>query len=335
MLAKFGGKHLGIPLISVIGVLFIIATLTTRVVTGAAVELSLPNKLQDFITLSLSVMIEALPFILLGLFISIAVQIWLPKHVLFKILPRNTVLRRIILSFLGIFLPVCECGNVPLARGFMIKGLGVGDSLTFLLAAPILNPVTIITTHQAFGGDMTILAWRLAGGFIIANLVGWIFSGKDSHAVLTDDFQATCKTEHGHSKTQSKFQESTRIFRNESNVIAPALFMGSFIAGFIQVALPREVLTSLGGHVVLSILAMMALAFIISICANVDAFFALAFANTFTTGSLVAFLVFGPIVDIKMLALLKTTYRVKVLGTIILVTTLVSGTIGLAVNYAF
>lgn len=310
-----------------------------RILTGSIDQPSIGNKLQDFVTLSASVIIEALPFILLGLLLSIAVQVWLPQNILFKILPKQLIPRRLVLSFLGIFLPVCECGNVPLARGLMIKGMTVGDSITFLLAAPILNPVTIITTQQAFGSDNTILAARLVGAFLIANIVGWLFTqkGKDkTDELLTPEFSSTCKAhrETSHAN-KTKVSKSLNIFSKEANAIAPALFVGSFIAGFIQVAVPREILTDLGGHIVLSVIAMMALAFIVSICANVDAFFALAFANTFTAGSIVSFLIFGPIVDIKMLALLKTTYKTKVLATIVLITTLVSGTIGLAVNYVF
>ena len=112
------------------------------------------------------------------------------------------------------------------------------------------------------------------------------------------------------------------------------LCLGAVIAGLTQVFVPRDVLTSLGGHPVFSILAMIGLAFIVSICANVDAFFALAYANTFTTGSIVAFLVFGPMVDIKMLVLMRTTYKVRLLAVITLVVALSSILIGLVVNYA-
>ncbi len=112
------------------------------------------------------------------------------------------------------------------------------------------------------------------------------------------------------------------------------LCLGAVIAGLTQVFVPRDVLTSLGGDPFLSILAMIALAFIVSICANVDAFFALAYSNTFTAGSIVAFLVFGPMVDTKMLAMMRTTYKVRLLAVITLVVALSSILIGLAVNYA-
>ena len=124
------------------------------------------------------------------------------------------------------------------------------------------------------------------------------------------------------------------IFRDEVSLMLKVLCLGAVIAGATQVFVPRDVLTSLGGDPFLSILAMIALAFIISICANVDAFFALAYSNTFTVGSIVAFLVFGPMIDIKMLTMMRTTYKVRLLAMITLVVTLTSILIGLVVNYA-
>ena len=104
------------------------------------------------------------------------VQLWVPQRVLFGILPRTPILRRAALSLLGVLLPVCECGNVPLARGLVVRGIAVPDAITFLLAAPILNPITIVVTYQAFGFSDGILFWRVLGGFLIANFVGWLFS---------------------------------------------------------------------------------------------------------------------------------------------------------------
>ncbi len=318
--------------LALVGLLLLLKVLSNRYTA-----ITVPTKIQDFITLSSSIIIEALPFVLLGIALSILVQVWLPENLLLRLLPKRPTPRRIALSFLGIFLPVCECGNIPLARGLMVKGLTVSESLTFLLAAPILNPITIITTQQAFGSDSTILIARLLGGFAIANIVGWFFAGKQKQqALLTPEFAATCKVDHRKTKHQhNKVKQSFQIFASEANVIVPALFIGGFVAGFVQVMVPRSILISLGGDPIWSIFAMMMLAFIVSICANVDAFFALAFANTFTTGSLVSFLVFGPIVDIKMISLMRTTYTKRVIRTVILVTFLVSACLGLVVNYAF
>lgn len=312
------------------GVLVGLAAL--RLVSAQTGQWSLPDRLQDWITLSLSVMIEALPFVMLGICIAIVVQVWLPAERLLTYLPQQPLLRRACLSLLGIALPVCECGNVPLARGLLAKGLTPSESLVFLLAAPILNPVTIITTQQAFAGDMTILWARVFGGFAIANLVGWVYARRPAEELLTNTFVASCQADH---VQQSKQVASLAIFRREVQAMLPALVVGAGLAGLVQVLVSREVLVSLGSQPVWSVIAMVALAFIVSICSNVDAFFALAFRQTFMTGALVSFLTFGPMIDIKMLSLLRTTYRPSVLLQVSALVGLASITLGLVVNYAF
>ena len=314
----------------VAGVLVGLAAL--RLVSAQTGQWSLPDRLQDWITLSLSVMIEALPFVMLGICIAIIVQVWLPAERLLTYLPQQPLLRRACLSLLGIALPVCECGNVPLARGLLAKGLTPSESLVFLLAAPILNPVTIITTQQAFAGDMTILWARVLGGFAIANLVGWVYARRPAEELLTNTFVASCQADH---VQQSKQVASLTIFRREVQAMLPALVVGAGLAGLVQVLVSREVLVSLGSQPVWSVIAMVALAFIVSICSNVDAFFALAFRQTFMTGALVSFLTFGPMIDIKMLSLLRTTYRPSVLLQVSALVGLASITLGLVVNYAF
>ena len=318
----------------VVGLAGIAAIFVVRALTPVLGPWSLPNRVQDLLTLSISVIIESLPFVILGIVLSILVQVWVPDRWIMRILPRNAFLRRAMISFLGIFLPVCECGNVPLARGLIVKGFTVSESMTFLLAAPIVNPITILTTGQAFGFDSWIFAARLVGGFMIANVIGWLFSKHpDQDSLLTDRFAAECRLPDPHEHDQTRWQKSVELFTRESGVIMPALFIGSLIAGLVQVAVPRSVLLSLGSNPLWSILAMMALAFVISVCSNVDSFFILPFASTFMPGSIAVFLVFGPIIDIKMLALMRTTFRAKVLVQLTVIVGLLSALIGLVVNY--
>ena len=303
---------------------------------SAGLDVALPNQAQDLLTLAISVIVESLPFVILGILLSILVQVWIPDAWLVKYLPRNPILRRAAISFLGVLLPVCECGNVPLARGLMVKGFTVSESMTFLLAAPILNPITIITTHQAFGWDSGILVARLVGGFLIANIVGWLYSlHRDQDSLLTPRFAAECRVPESHEHGESRMQQSLTLFVREASVMMPALFIGALVAGAIQVLVPRAVLVSLGSNPLWSILAMMVLAFVIAVCSNVDAFFILPFANSFTPGSIATFLVFGPIIDVKMLALLRTTFRTPVLIQLTVIVGLLSALTGLVVNFVF
>jgi len=305
-----------------------------RAITAEQLDVSIPNPVQDLLTLSTSVIIESLPFIVLGIALSVLVQVWIPERWLLRILPHNPWGRRAVMSLFGMFLPVCECGNVPLARGLVRRGFTVSESITFLIAAPILNPITIITTHQAFGFDDGILVARLLGGFAIANILGWLFSKHPSPmGLLSGRFAEECRIGDGHGRDRNHRQQTLDLFVRESSILMPALVIGSLIAGAIQVIVPRDVLVALGSDPLFSVLAMMVLAFIISVCSNVDAFFILPFASTFLPGSIVTFLVFGPIIDIKMLALMRTTYSTRTLIQLTIIVALLSLALGLMVNY--
>src|SRR5215203_3345323 len=348
-----------------LGVAFVLAAaflLWLKTVETDGLGLSLPSELQDFTTLSLSIVVEALPFVILGALVSVIVRLFAPTQRILRLLPKRPLLRRLSISLFGTFMPVCECGNVPVARGLVIRGLSVAESTTFLLAAPIINPVTLLATSQAFRLDPSIVWIRMAGGLLIANLVGGLIAlYKDQMELVSKGFYNTlCQVgtadelhhhdhhdyehhdhehhddhDHNHASNRwDQWQEGIVIFRDEVSLMLKVLCLGALIAGATQVFVPRDVLTSLGSDPFLSILAMIALAFIISICANVDAFFALAYSNTFTIGSIVAFLVFGPMIDIKMLTMMRTTYKVRLLAMITLVVTLTSILIGLVVNYA-
>ena len=212
-----GRRALGALLVAAF--LFVIRVIAPR-------EIALGDALQDFITLSISVLIESLPFVMVGIGLSVAVQLWVPQRVLFGMLPRTPVLRRAALSLLGVMLPVCECGNVPLARGLVVRGIAVPEAITFLLAAPILNPITIVVTYQAFGFSDGILFWRVLGGFLIANFVGWLFSRHPRpEDLLTPQFQDSCRV-HSHAREQDRGVQALRMFGAEMNVMLPALVVG-------------------------------------------------------------------------------------------------------------
>jgi len=323
MRAAFGAVAVALALALVWGTKEASSALPADVVSPA---------LRDGFTLAFGVLIESIPFIILGIALSVLVQVWIPEQWLFRILPKRPLPRRLVISLLGMFLPVCECGNVPLARGLVAKGYTVSDSMTFLLAAPIINPVTIITTHQAFGWDDGILVVRILGAIVIANLLGWLFSRHpDPLSLLTPTFAAQCEaTPRGISS--GKMWRSADMFVREASILMPALIVGSLVAGAIQVVVSRDQLVALGSDPLLSVVAMMALAFVISICANVDSFFILPFADTFLPGSLIAFLLLGPIVDIKMLALLRTTYRSATLLRLTVLVVALTAAIGMGVN---
>lgn len=314
-----------------VGVLVIAALFLIDAFAPTFFPASLPTRAQDGLTLAISVLIESLPFVALGVVLSIVVQVWVPPGVIERWMPRRAWARRMVLSLLGMVVPVCECGNVPFARGLLMRGFSVPETLTFLIAAPIVNPIVIITTHQAFGFSDGILIARLLGGYAIANLIGWLYSRHpDPDGLLTDRFRETCDlVSH---EPGGRGRRSLAQFVIELRAVMPALVIGSALAGAVQVLIPRDALLAIGSNPALSIVAMVALAMVVSICSNVDAFFALSFASTFTPGSIVAFLLVGPLVDIKMLALMRTTFTTRTLAGIVVVVILSAFAIGSVVN---
>ena len=156
-------------------------------------SLILPNIIQDFVTLAMSIFVEALPFIVLGAFLATIVNNYVPAEKMLAVLPKKGVFRRGMISSLGFFMPVCECGNVPLSRSLVMQGLKPSEAIAFLLAAPVLNPVTIWSTWAAFGFDPAIVYSRVIATVLIAWTISYVISlKKNEQEFLTDSFTKTC-----------------------------------------------------------------------------------------------------------------------------------------------
>lgn len=276
---------------------------------------SVPNVVNDFLIIFLGLVVEAIPFILLGVILSSFLSLFITEEHILRFLPKNRFLALLYATFTGFLLPVCECGNIPLARKFTIKGVPPYLAITFLLAAPVLNPIVLFSTWAAFRDAPEVIVWRMVFAFVVAYLVGLIFSTvRTKEEVVTDQVVELCKHDHhgGHHRHKhSKWTEFLDTMRSEFVDMMALMVIGALLAAATQTLVPRDWIVSLGTGPVISIIVMLVLAFVVSICSNVDAFFALAYAPLFTTGSIVAFLVFGPMIDIKTLLMMSSTFKAK------------------------
>ncbi len=270
----------------------------------------LPPNISDGVTLFLGIIIEAFPFILLGTLVSTGIHFFVKTETILRWLPKNRLGLCAALSGLGMFFPVCECGNVPVARQMIRKNVPPFASLSFLLGAPVLNPIVIITTIVAFPDNPEIWWGRIILSFFIATGVGYVFSFAQRSELLTKKIEAThCCSTQAPKKIQSFFDHAITEFITMGSVMA----IGAGLAALTQTFVPREMILSIAENPLLAILAMMTLGFVISICSTTDAFFALAYAHQFGPAALLAFLVFGPMIDIKALIMMRTTFRTKAL----------------------
>lgn len=262
--------------------------------------------LKDAITIFLGIIIEATPFVALGVLFSTLIRLYLSEGRLLKLIPSNRLGSILTGSCFGFFMPVCECGNIPLARRLLLKKVPFHVTLAFLLAAPVFNPIVIFATWAAFRGHPEMVILRVVFSLAIALIISFIFSFHKTPKDLLIPQMSEVQT-HDHKKN------FIGTFIEEFFEMMSALVIGTTIASFVQMILPRNLVLSIGSGPISSILAMMTLAALVSICSNVDAFFALSYSSTFTTGSLLAFLVFGPVVDIKGLIMMKKIFKTKTL----------------------
>lgn len=267
------------------------------------------DRLVTFTTIFLGIFIEAAPYLLLGTLASGLVEVFINQDDIARYVPRDPVRGAIVGAVLGVFFPVCECGVVPLTRRLFKKGLPLSVGIAFLLAAPVLNPIVIASTLAAFGFGPVFIG-RIGLTLIIAILTGLVFSTQKHperllHPASLAPIGGASGLEMAEAPALARpslragVRRALLITVDEFFEMGRYLILGSLLAAGMQTIIPQAALLAVSAGPVVSVLALIALAVILSVCSTVDAFIALAFAGTFTTGSVLAFLVFGPMVDIK------------------------------------
>lgn len=275
---------------------------------------------QDAFTVFYAILFEAIPFVALGALISAGISVFVSEEKILQILPKNKLLSHIALACLGFLFPVCECGNIPVAKRLLQKGLSTSHAVTFLLAAPVVNPVVLLSTYAAFSFSTSFIVARYVISFAIALIIGLTISLlRNQKALLDEKFAAVCELpdhDHHHNK-RNQFLE---IFITDVYSVLGLLIFGAAVAAIISVT-PRSSISSIASSPLLAIIAMMLLAFIMTICSTVDGFVALGFIGIFPLSSLLAFLTFGPMIDIRSLSIMRSIFSTKLIGLIILMVT--------------
>jgi uncharacterized membrane protein YraQ (UPF0718 family) len=309
--------------------------------------------LSTFSTRFLGIFIEAAPFLAIGSVASGLIEIFLDRNALARIIPRNPYLAGAAGVGLGFVVPVCECGVVPVTRRLYSKGLPLSVGATFLLASPVINPIVLASTWTAFGPG-PVLVGRYAITAIVALAVGWLFalaarprevlqphslapiSGGSVEAVAPD---GAATGQHGRGAPPggtpslvARLRDALGLATDEFFDMGRYLIVGSLLAAAMQTLVAQEALIALGSGPVVSVLVMQALAYLLSVCSTVDAFIALAFTGTFTTGAILAFLTFGPMVDFKSTLLFLSVFRPRTVAYLVLLPLLMTLAIGIWVN---
>lgn len=328
-------------IVLVVGLSAAVLLLAALLGTGSDYE----TILSTFSTRFLGIFIEAIPFLMLGAVASGLIENFVSADDIARWMPRNPVLATLAGTFMGFLFPVCECGVVPVVRRLYAKGLPMSVGITFLLAAPALNPIALMSTYVAFGFG-AVLIGRFVFTALVALGVGLVFAyaGRPQDVLRAPPTPTFAPVMGGDGEVIPLYARAPRkpllVGLRDSIVLAGDefyemgryLILGSLLAAALQTLVSQDVLLALGRGPVISVIVMQLLAFVLSVCSTVDSFLALAFTGTFTTGSILAFLVFGPMVDIKSTMMFLGVFKPRVVLYLILLPFLMTLLIGVWVN---
>jgi len=251
-------------------------------------------------TIFVAIAIQAVPFLVLGVTISAAIAAFVPAGALPRLLPKQPALAVPVAAVAGAALPGCECGSVPIAGRLVSRGAPPAAALTFLLAAPAINPVVLVATAVAFPNDPRMWVARLIASLIAAIAVGlvWVRLGRD-------ELLGRARRAHTHEGSRGAVFVGTA--QHDLLHAGGFLIVGASTAATLQTVVPRSVLDAVGGSGVFALLALGGLAVVMAICSEADAFVA-ASLTQFSLSARLAFMVVGPMVDVKLIALQAGTF---------------------------
>ncbi|NOU70366.1 permease [Paenibacillus sp. LMG 31458] len=275
----------------------------------------------------ISIILEAIPFVLLGVLLSALLQSFVSEQTIRRWIPSNPFLGIIFASLLGILFPICECGMIPVVRRLILKGMPVYVAVVFILTGPIINPIVFSATYLAFRNHPAMAYSRMGLAFAAAAVIGvLLYRFLKSNPLRNSKEHLSAQTSlEGHQHQGSKL---TNLFVHASDEffeMGKYLVFGSLMTALIQIFMHRESLVAVGQGPLSSHLFMMGFAYVLSLCSTSDAFVASSFQSTFSAGSLLTFLVIGPMLDFKstlmLLAVFKTRF-VLVLSMLVAITVL-------------
>ncbi|MGW1956209.1 permease [Streptomyces sp. NPDC001920] len=292
--AKDEGRHLNSSLL--LTMLMLVLVLLQGPIRGA---LSAPV-MQSWTTVFVAVMVQALPFLVLGVLLSAAIAVFVPPSFFARALPHRPVLAVPVAGAAGAVLPGCECASVPVAGALVRRGVTPAAALTFLLSAPAINPIVLTATAVAFPGDPEMVLARLVASLLVACVMGWLWL----RLGRTDWLRPPSRTSH---EGQSKGEAFWDSVRHDVMHAGGFLVVGAMAAATLKAVAPESWLRAAADDPVLSVLALAVLAVVLSICSEADAFVA-ASLSQFSLTARLTFLVVGPMIDLKLFAMQAGTF---------------------------
>ncbi|HFI0076106.1 TPA: permease [Streptococcus suis] len=283
----------------------------------------LPTSVLQAGAIFLSIIIEALPFVLIGALISGFIDVFITPEKVHKLLPKNRFLAILFGTFIGFIFPSCECGIVPIVNRLLEKKVPQYTAIPFLVTAPVINPIVLFATYTAFGNSMLFATYRALGAILVSVVLGIILGFFVKNPILKENKISYHQHDYSNKTSWQKVGLALIHAIDEFFDTGRYLVFGCLFASLVQVYIPTAVLTTIGHNPLSAILLMMLLAFLLSLCSEADAFIAASLLSSFGFAPVMAFLVIGPMIDVKNLLMMKHYFTGKFIVGFISVITLV------------
>lgn len=300
-----------------------------------AIELmstALNQNLYIFATVVTALFLEAAPFLLLGALVSSLLEVYFPADLISKLMPKGRFSGLLFGLGAGMILPTCECGVVPIMRRLLLKGVPSHVAITYMLAAPVINPIVLVSTYVAFRGNIWMVLGRAGLVSLTAACMGLLLSGAHPSAVLKQEEAnrvlsaqehegCDCGLDH-RSKGRSRLAGLLVHTAWEFLDMGKYLILGCFAAGLIKTFMSDTFLAVFENNLFLAVGAMMLLAIVTSVCSEADSFVAASFWS-FPKAAQLSFIAIGPMVDLKLIMMYAAIFRRRSLLMLVIIPTVI------------
>lgn len=281
------------------------------------------DSLLTFNVVFISILLEALPFVLIGVVISGIIQVFVSEEQIRKFIPRNKFLAIIMSCLVGALFPACECGIVPIVRRLVGKGMPLFAGVGFLLTGPLINPIVIFSTYMAFGEDTKMALLRMIIGLIVALFITATIciQFKNNQLKITKDSFRSEVQENEKQPLPTRLKAMIEHAIDEFFDMGKFLIIGAILAALVQTFISTKSILDLGEGLLGSTLVMMGLAYLLSLCSEADAFIAASFDHLLPNTSLLGFLIYGPMLDLKNTIMLMSVFKFRFVITLTILIT--------------
>ncbi|TYS59542.1 permease [Sutcliffiella horikoshii] len=313
-------------LAEIVGCIILISVIYLVLVNGplTITRIQLPESLLAFNTIFLSILIESIPFVLIGVFIAGLIQVFVTEEHIIRLIPKNKFMAVGMSCLLGALFPACECGIVPIVKKLVHKGVPIFAGVGFLLTGPLINPIVVASTYMAFGQDVRMAILRMVLGLIIAIIIATIislfFKGNQlkKSASLLEMNQAIARFPFSLRMKAMLMHSIDEFFE-----VAKYLIIGAMLAALVQTYVSTNYLAGIGEGIVYSTLIMMGLAYLLSLCSEADAFIGASFHHVFPKTSILGFLIYGPMLDLKNTIMMLAVFKIRFVLFLMIVITFI------------